>query len=120
MSTFGSPNSDVPDLVDFAKRLAERQQASQVRPQVRAEPEPQMAELQSTPSQRSSAVTEQIAPRTEQSQSTVQRTETQPATQSPVQVPQQESPVMRDILNALHLIHDEAVQIRTIIERLTQ
>ena len=33
---------------------------------------------------------------------------------------QQESPAMRDILNALHLIHDEAVQIRTIIERLTQ
>lgn len=33
---------------------------------------------------------------------------------------QQEQPVLRDILNALHLIHDEAVQIRTIIERLTQ
>jgi len=33
---------------------------------------------------------------------------------------QQDPPVMRDILNALHLIHDEALQIRTILERLTQ
>jgi hypothetical protein len=63
---------------------------------------------------------EAAAQATESFTEAVGQTAPQQGGQPQAQQQQQDSPVMRDILNALHLIHDEAVQIRTILERLTQ
>ena len=43
-----------------------------------------------------------------------------PQQTSQAQPQQQDAPLLRDILNALHLIHDEAVSIRNLIENMTQ
>ena len=40
--------------------------------------------------------------------------------QATPQPQEQDAPLLRDILNALHLIHDEAVSIRNLIENMTQ
>lgn len=63
---------------------------------------------------------EAAAQATEEFTAAVGQAAPQQGTPQATQQQQQESPAMRDILNALHLIHDEAVQIRTILERLTQ
>lgn len=44
----------------------------------------------------------------------------QQGTPAQAQGQQQDSSATRDLLNALHLIHDEAVQIRELLQRLVQ
>jgi hypothetical protein len=114
MSSFGAQDPTLPDIEEFAKRVKEadarRQQEQDV---LRQQQIPDRQEVPPSPEPEQIRVSQTVNPQPESQQ----QTPPQPQSQSQQSVDQS---VFRDLLNALHLIHDEAVQIKETLQRLVQ